>query len=334
MFARTTSRMRRSRLFRSAASAIALASLLCGAEARAQGRAPVPLLYTPLSPTHRAPGTGPFALTVRGCCFSAKSTVLWNGAPRPTTLLSREAVRADIPASDVAVAGTASVAVRSPGAVLSNAIEFGVSAPSPVLRFNSVFTPLAKPVSALLAHDFNGDGIIDLAVAGADRLDILSGDGSGRFTLQHSYPLCGKAGIGGIAGGDFNGDGVTDIIVSDPACGQRFVVFAGDAAGGFTEVERLSKGGYDEGNLALADINGDGRLDFLAATGGNSIAVYLGKAGRMVQQPPFGRALVRLLLRLCRTGCTKRGGSRHQSRRLPGHRIDWQMGDLVAFRPG
>jgi glucose/arabinose dehydrogenase len=55
-----------------------------------------------------------FTLTVNGSGFVYGSVVRWNGADRPTTFISASQVKAAIPASDIAVAGTASVTVFTP----------------------------------------------------------------------------------------------------------------------------------------------------------------------------------------------------------------------------
>jgi Domain of unknown function (DUF1929)/Bacterial Ig domain len=90
---------------------------------------PVPTT-TSLSPTAAAAGAAAFTLTVNGTGFVSGATVRWNGANRSTTLGSASLLTAAIPASDIAVAGTASVTVvnPAPGGGTSNALTFTITA--------------------------------------------------------------------------------------------------------------------------------------------------------------------------------------------------------------
>ena len=62
---------------------------------------------------HSTKAGGPaFTLTVSGTHFTDNSVILWNGVARPTIATSNVELRALIPASDIAVAGTAQLSVR------------------------------------------------------------------------------------------------------------------------------------------------------------------------------------------------------------------------------
>jgi hypothetical protein len=80
-----------------------------------------------------------------------------------------------------------------------------------------------SPTSVAIG-DFNGDGILDLAVGtgcggdprcedfGVDALSILLGNGDGTFQPQVT-PFMGTYGnVNAIAAGDFNGDGLLDLV--------------------------------------------------------------------------------------------------------------------------
>ena len=62
------------------------------------------------------------------------SVVRWNGAPRTTTFVSATQLTAQIPATDIAAAGTASVTVQNPGGAVSNALTFTITQGLPPLR--------------------------------------------------------------------------------------------------------------------------------------------------------------------------------------------------------
>src|SRR5271155_4922836 len=86
-------------------------SVLALLAAPATAQNPVPFVDQPLVPDAAAPGGPEFTLTVHGAGFVASSTVNWNGAPLATTFVSTSQLTAIVPASDIATASTASVAV-------------------------------------------------------------------------------------------------------------------------------------------------------------------------------------------------------------------------------
>src|SRR5271165_515090 len=75
---------------------------------------PVPLVYQPLTPAAAVPGGAGFTLTVNGTGFVSASKVMWNGSARVTSFVSKSQVTANILASDIASANTASVTVVNP----------------------------------------------------------------------------------------------------------------------------------------------------------------------------------------------------------------------------
>ncbi|MFN0111065.1 MAG: IPT/TIG domain-containing protein, partial [Blastocatellia bacterium] len=94
---------------------------------------------TALNPNTANAGGPGFVLTVTGVSFVSASVVMWNGASRPTTVLSATQVTAQIPASDILSAGSASVTVFTPpnalgiGGGTSNALPFNIVNPTPTI---------------------------------------------------------------------------------------------------------------------------------------------------------------------------------------------------------
>jgi Tol biopolymer transport system component len=86
---------------------------------------------TALSSSAGIAGQGEFTLTVRGTRFTEASVVRWNGSDRATTYVDGGMLRATILGSDVATAGTASLAVFNPppGGGVSGTLSFVVLAP-------------------------------------------------------------------------------------------------------------------------------------------------------------------------------------------------------------
>ena len=97
---------------------------------------PVPVLNS-LSPTGIIAGSSSFTLTATGSGFVNGSVIEWNGTPLTTTYSSTTQLSAVVPASNIAVAGTASVTVFSttPGGGTSVVVNFPINAGSPVKKF-------------------------------------------------------------------------------------------------------------------------------------------------------------------------------------------------------
>ncbi|MGH9859035.1 MAG: putative Ig domain-containing protein [Candidatus Acidiferrales bacterium] len=89
---------------------------------------PVPAI-TNLSPTSATPGGPAFTLTVTGSSFVAGSVVQWDGSNRTTTFVSDTELTAAIPATDIAMAGSANITVLNPapGGGTSNTLVFNIS---------------------------------------------------------------------------------------------------------------------------------------------------------------------------------------------------------------
>jgi hypothetical protein len=128
--------------------------------------------------------------------------------------------------------------------------------------------------------DFNGDGILDLAVGGdgSSAVDILLGNGDGTFQPQIEYPVGNQPLF--LATGDFNGDGILDLAVLNSATISTVSVLLGNGDGTFQPqvVYPVGAGSsYNSDYIVAADINNDGRLDLVTANyNDNTVSVLLG----------------------------------------------------------
>jgi len=155
---------------------------------------------------------------------------------------------------------------------------------------NGTFTEAkGSPVSvgayprSVVIGDFNGDDLLDLAVANEtdSTVTILLGAGNGTFTQATGSPVPVGANPDSLSLGDFNGDGISDLAVVNG--GDRTVtILLGTGNGSFTRVASSSTVGNSQLaspiSSASADFNGDGIPDLAVANYGDStVSILLGK---------------------------------------------------------
>jgi len=131
---------------------------------------------------------------------------------------------------------------------------------------------------AIAEADVNGDGNADVIVTlfcggkpcyGHSRVGVLTGKGDGTFNPAVTFKSGGYA-AESVAVGDLNGDGKLDIVVgnecvSHHSCKHGLVgVLLGKGHGTFRTVVPYATNGITT-SLALADVNGDGKLDIVVA---------------------------------------------------------------------
>ncbi|HEY6769300.1 MAG TPA: VCBS repeat-containing protein [Candidatus Sulfotelmatobacter sp.] len=151
----------------------------------------------------------------------------------------------------------------------------------------AVTYPILVPGYVLTVADFNGDGHPDVAVGGYSQfhhqLFILLNQGDGTFQVSYSSTIF--SGITQVVAGDFNHDKKQDLLISY-AQGDTYLAL-GNGDGTFQNP--LVVGGGIGIFSAVADFNGDGKLDFATvapASGLSSgnISIYLGNGDGTFQK--------------------------------------------------
>ncbi len=129
--------------------------------------------------------------------------------------------------------------------------------------------------------DVNRDGLPDIAAANDQdaTVSILLNSGGGLFSLARVYPS--GAWPTAVALGDLNGDGWPELVVANSGIGTsvterpNYVAVyrnLGDGTFETPETFLLIQFGY---SLALADLNGDGKLDIVVGDAGGGLNVVL-----------------------------------------------------------
>jgi uncharacterized protein (DUF2141 family) len=147
--------------------------------------------------------------------------------------------------------------------------------------FPTVVTYNAGPSPTSIAvADVNGDSKLDLLTAATAGAGVLLGNGDGTFKSLTTYATSTGSSPTSVVVADVNGDGKLDLLAAnfgDSTAG----VLLGNGNGTFQTAVTYSIGG---GNhplaIAVADVNGDSKLDLLTASSGISvgmIGVLLGK---------------------------------------------------------
>lgn len=131
---------------------------------------------------------------------------------------------------------------------------------------------------SVVAGDFNGDGLTDLALNTAGpsgpAVEVLLGKGDGSFQPNHLILGVGQNPFS-VAAGDFDHNGALDLVTANS--NGTVSVLLGKGDGSFRPRVDLAVSGVPRA-VAVGDFNGDGRLDVAAASQlSDTVNVLLGK---------------------------------------------------------
>ncbi|MGA9511869.1 MAG: Ig-like domain repeat protein [Candidatus Sulfotelmatobacter sp.] len=213
----------------------------------------------------------------------------------------------DIVVGNGCASGTFCSAEGSVGVLLGN----GDGTFQPAHSYNSGGASLYG--SSVALADLRGDGKLDIVVANhnASSVGVMLGNGDGTFNAALTYNS-GGSGATSLAVADMNGDGKPDLVVTSfcpgAGCGSAYPypdgvvgIMLGNGDGTFQSVVTYDPGGAGTYDVAVADVNGDGKPDLLTAncgpetcgpgSPGGTVGVLLGNGDGSVQPAvPYGAA--------------------------------------------
>lgn len=174
--------------------------------------------------------------------------------------------------------GTVSILIGKGDGTFAAAPASPVTGPSPV---------------GLATADFNGDGILDLAVSNNDgenvndAIDIFLGNGDGTFKTAAMNAGNGLS-FKSIAVADFNGDGIPDLAVGEFWHGQ-LAIYLGKGDGTFSaNLAESAASQLGSGYIVAADFNGDGIPDLVAPSQDGNVPILLAQPTQAVTATASG----------------------------------------------
>ncbi len=166
--------------------------------------------------------------------------------------------------------------------------------PTPSFAAQQTFAAGNSPRS-VAAADVNGDGRLDLLVANTNSSNIsvlISTTAPGATVPTFAAQVTFAAGTRpqSIAAADINGDGRPDLLVGNQTSNNVSVLLNTAAPGAttpsFTTQQTFPLAG-NASAIAVADMNGDGRLDLLVANGAATVSVLLNTTAPGAAAPSF-----------------------------------------------
>lgn len=192
-----------------------------------------------------------------------------NGIDTPRTVVASFLPTHRVIAADVNGDGRPDVIATHP---MSHMVSVVLSRPDGGFDPAQAHACGTSPYGSVVA-DFNGDGVMDIAVANLAGLlpsqpgttvTILQGSGNGRFRQPVAIPVLNQR-PNYLAAGDVNGDGRADLLVASsntPAVPQLLL---GNADGTLSPAPALFAPLGIPNGVAIEDMDGDGKADLLAS---------------------------------------------------------------------
>ena len=120
---------------------------------------------------------------------------------------------------------------------------------------------IPDPPHNLTVADINGDGRLDIVVAHANRISILS-SADGKLETVYGSPFNVGNDVYGVAAGDMNGDGNTDLVAATIDSVTLLLADGRTLRPADGSPYRAGPGAY---KVTVGDVNGDGKPDVAAS---------------------------------------------------------------------
>jgi len=183
----------------------------------------------------------------------------------------------EIATSDLDGDGRLDLAFSDPG---NNVVRFALGGPNGIFVATATTLPTPRPPYGILAADFNGDGLADLATTTGDEITVWLGDGALGFSPGFT--------TGGLedfrlTSADLDGDGSPDLAALGPDR-NSVTVLLNNGAGGFQPmILAVSIRGI---RVAAGDVTGDGIPD-LSVAEGQGVEIFEGDGAGAFRAPRF-----------------------------------------------
>jgi hypothetical protein len=162
-----------------------------------------------------------------------------------------------------------------------------------VLSGTGPFSSGDESTPRLALGDLNHDGRLDIVTAnqGSRNVSVFLADGAGGYQAHAVSPIQIGVGPFHVMLADLDGDGHLDFVTRN--LGSTITVGLGDGSGGFSPVSSVAVSGTNPVSFAAGDVDIDGNLDLVVASGQSSnVTVLLGNgAGGFTPAPGSPLAL-------------------------------------------
>lgn len=158
-------------------------------------------------------------------------------------------------------------------------IDSGLRRNVGTLTYGNTNTSLINVSNGSVTGDFNGDGKIDVVLAGdslgTGALQLYRGLGTGSFGAGVNVAN-GAVSTGSVYAADLNNDGSLDLLSLSEGATSTVLVNLNNGDGTFKSTITVSTGVNSLTKLVAGDVNADGRADIVVASSANGAKVMLG----------------------------------------------------------
>jgi hypothetical protein len=208
----------------------------------------------------------------------------------PVALNASEAYSWSIATGDLNADGKPDLVVTSDDEFLGGYVSVLLGHGDGSFAAATTYGPYYGQIFSPALVDFNGDGKVDVAVAGwhSNSVKVFLGNGDG--TLREPRDFATDRGSNSVAAGDFNADGKLDLVTANYSNSSNSVsMLLGNGDGTFQTARFFAAGNHPQ-SATVSDVNGDGVFDLVVTNPGSTtspgaVSVLLGNGDGSLAQP-------------------------------------------------